>query len=318
MVDHNPDFDTLATTTLQRYEPGFEEFISQRSTVYQMLKQYNRIESATGRSIVEPLMYGDNSTSGTYSPYEDLSITAQDGMTAAEYQPKWHAVTVAISGPEKAMNAGPEQQINLLEAKVKQAQLTAAEDFEVMFQGDGTGNSAKDFLGIQALIGDGSSSVTTVGGIDASDSDNSYWRSNVTRSAGTLTIKKVHHQFNLAVRGSIRPKWAQTTLDLYEAYEALLQPAQRFQDAKTAEAGFENLIVKGCPLVWGDHVEDATFTFINPDYICLKKWNGTWLKATPMQKPVNRDAFYSQYLSYGQLITSNRRELGSKLEDLTA
>ena len=318
MVDHNPDFNTLATTTLQSYEDGFEEFISTRSTVYQMLKQYNRIESATGRSIVVPLMYGDNSTSGTYDPYEDLAITAQDGMTAAEYTPKWHSVSVAISGPEKAMNSGPEQQIDLLAAKIKQAQLTAAEDFEDMFQSDGTGNSGKNFLGIQALIGDASSSVTTVGGIDASDSTNAYWTSQILRSAGTLTLKKLSHQYNLGVRGSKRPKWAQTTLDLYEAYEALLQPAQRFTNPKTAEAGFENLIHKGCTVVWGDSVESGTWTNINPDHITLKKWNGTWLKATPMERPVNRDAFYSQYLSYGQLVTDNRRDLGTKLEGLTA
>ena len=319
MVDYNPDFDTLATTTLQKFEPGFEEFISTRSSIYYFLKSNNRVVPVDGgRSIVEPLMYGENSTAGTYDLYDDLDITPQDGMTAAEYPFRWHAVSIAISGPEKAMNSGPSAHINLLEAKIEQAKLSAAEQFEEMFQGDGTGNTGLDFLGLEALIGDGSSSVTTVGNIDASDAQNAFWRSQILRTQGTLTLKKLSHGHNVCVKGTMKPKWAQTTLDLFEAYEALLQPAQRFTDAKTAEAGFQNLLHKACPVVWGDQVPSGTWTNINPEFIKLRTLTGKWLSATPFQKPVNRDASYAQLLSYGQLTTNNRRWVGSRLEDLTA
>ena len=43
-----------------------------------------------------------------------------------------------------------------------------------MLYADGTGNSGKDFLGLAALIGAGG---TYVGGIDATDAANVYWRS---------------------------------------------------------------------------------------------------------------------------------------------
>jgi hypothetical protein len=124
-----------------------------------------------GTKIVEPLIYGQNSTVGSYSGYETLSLTPQEGISAAEFEWKQYAASIAISGIEEAKNNGEQEIINLLEAKIMQAEESMRESFNQMFFADGTGNSSKDWNGLGNLVESGN----TVGGIDSSTY--SWWKS---------------------------------------------------------------------------------------------------------------------------------------------
>jgi len=75
-----------------------------------------------GVKIVEPLIYGTNGTVGSYSGTDTISLTAQSGITAAEYDWKQYAASIAITGIEEAQNNGEQEVINLLEAKIMQAE----------------------------------------------------------------------------------------------------------------------------------------------------------------------------------------------------
>lgn len=318
MTAGNTNYDTLLSTTLDNYRDTFDDNLSKDVVTYHFLKKNGRVKTLSGGAkIVEPLMYGSNSTAKTYSLYDSLDYTPQDGMTAAEFEWRQHAVTVIIAGIEEAKNSGPEAVIDLLDAKVQQAEISAIQSFDVMFNGDGTGNSGKNFLGLGALIGDASSSITTVGGIDASDSDNAWWRSYIKRSVGALNLEDMQRAFYGASRGTVSPEWGQTTLDVFLEYNALLQANQRFTDPKTAEAGFQNLTFHGKPIVWGPNVPSGTLTFANSKFLRLNKLGDTWLKPSKFRELEGKDARSSRILSYGQLTISNRKLGGSRLEDIT-
>lgn len=300
----NVDYDALLSTTLKKYLPKLEDNIfSARPLVYFLKQADNMKKQSGGAKIVVPLMYGQNSTAGSYSGYDLLDTTPQEGITAAEYDWKQYSVSVTISGIEEAKNNGEAAVLDLLEAKVMQAEETVNEQWDIMFHDDGTGNGGKDWNGLGNLIGAGG----TIGGIDATDAANDWWRSTVEGTAGVLDTADMTHAYNTASVGADQPKAILTSQELFEKYESLLQPNIRYTDTKTADAGFQNLMFKGAPVTYDVYTPAGTVYFLNPKYIKLIGHSDVWFKPTPFVRPNNQDARYSQILSYGNLVVSNRK-----------
>ena len=114
----NPNFDQLLSTTLANYRKQLTDNVFTARPLTYFLMDKGRIRMLDGGTkIVEPLIYGTNGTVNSYSGYDTISITAQDGITAAEYDWKQYAVSIAISGIEEAKNNGEQAVLNLLEAK---------------------------------------------------------------------------------------------------------------------------------------------------------------------------------------------------------
>lgn len=310
----NPNYDEILSTTLANHMPRLvDNVFSARPLVY-FLKKAGQVRVVNGgNKIVLPLMYGQNSTAGSYSAYDSISITPQTGITAAEYNWKQYAATIAISGIEEAQNSSEEAIIDLLEAKTFQAEETITEQMDQMFiQSDGTGNSGKDWLGLEILVRD---AQATVGGIDAST--DSWWESYVEGTAGSLDLASMRTAYNSVAVGNDQPNVILTEQTLFEAYEDLLQSQERFMDASTADGGFQNLLFKGAPVVYDDYVNTGDMYFLNTKYIRLVGHGDNWFKPTPFVRPDNQDARYAQILCYGELTISNRARQGV-LTDRTA
>lgn len=310
----NPNYDEILSTTLANHMPRLvDNVFSARPLVY-FLKKAGQVRVVNGgNKIVLPLMYGQNSTAGSYSAYDSISITPQTGITAAEYNWKQYAATIAISGIEEAQNSSEEAIIDLLEAKTFQAEETITEQMDQMFiQSDGTGNSGKDWLGLEILVRD---ATATVGGIDAST--DSWWESYVEGTAGSLDLASMRTAYNSVAVGNDQPNVILTEQTLFEAYEDLLQSQERFMDASTADGGFQNLLFKGAPVVYDDYVNTGDMYFLNTKYIRLVGHGDNWFKPTPFVRPDNQDARYAQILCYGELTISNRARQGV-LTDRTA
>lgn len=317
MATGNPDFDALVSSTMKKYAPTFTDNIFSHLPFLYWLRSGDRIEKVDGgEQLVEPLMYGTNSTAGSYAGYDDLDLTPQEGITSAVYDWRQFAVTVAISGIEEAKNSGTSQIFSLLKAKIKQAELSAEEELDQMFFGTGTGNSNKDWLGLGHFIPDDPATLT-VGGIDRTDSTNSWWRPQVDNTAEPLTIADVSHQNNLCTKGSDKPDLHLTSQTLYEAYESLLQPHLRLTNTKAADAGFENLAFKSATVFYDDYCASDDWYMLNSKYLKLKVHSKVWMSPSPFVKPPGQDAKYMQYLSYGNLVASNLRRQG-KLGGRTA
>lgn len=306
----NPNFDTLLTTTLNNFRNKLTDNIfSARPFQYWLLDKGRMRSVSGGVKIVEQLIYAANTTAGSYSGYDTIALTPQTGLTAAEYDWKQFAASIAISGLEEAQNAGEEELIDLLEAKVMQTEETLKESFDEMFlTSDGTGNSGKDWLGLPAIVGDDTTSITSVGGIEGATQ--AYWRSYVEDTAAALTLAQLSTGFNSTAQGNDQPDLALTTQTLYERYEALLQPNQRFTDPKTAQAGFQNLLYKGAVTMWDDYTVAGNWYFLNSKYLKLVTHKSNWMKQTPFVRPENMDARYALIICYGNLTCSNRSRQG--------
>lgn len=320
MASPNASFDSLAATTLQKYVPNMADNVFKRYALLDYLQKSAQKRTMSGRTIVVPIMYDTNSTFSTYSRYDSLDLTPQDPFTAAEYAWKQAAVSVAISGIEEAQNSGREQVLGLLKAKTMQAEKTAAHQFNQMFfTSDGTGNGGKDFQGLAALIGDATHGPASVGGIDGTVAANAFWRSNIDDQAINLQIVDIWNTYNNCTVGGSddAPDFEITTQALWQAYSDLLQPQQRFTDSKMAAAGFQNLMHGGARVTWDTMCPTGDWYFLNSEHIWLVTESSHWFTMRSWVIPEDKDAKFALILSYGQLVTDERRKLG-KLASRTA
>lgn len=312
MAAGNSDFDEILSTTLKNYVPKLADNVFTARPLFYALTNGQTIRRVNGGAkIVVPIIYGTNSTAGSYSGSDTIATTAQTGITAAEYDWKQYAATVTITGIEEAKNNGEAAIIDLLEGKIMQAEQTIIQNMNTMFYGNGAGNGGKDFLGLNALVGVGNDSGSAIGGIDATDSDNSWWRSSLTNQGGALTLAAMSTMYNNVSVGNDQPTIIITDQDEYEKYEALLQPNLRYTSADVADAGFQNLLFKGAPVTYDSDTDlDGKMFFLNTKYLRLVAHTETWFQPTPFVRPTNQDARYAQILCYGQLTTSNRSRQG--------
>ena len=310
----NSNFDTLLSTTLANYRSTLTDNVFTARPLTFKLMEKGRIRMLNGGTkIVEPLIYGQNDTVGSYSGFDTIALTPQTGISAAEYEWKQYAASISMSGIEEAKNNGEQEIINLLEAKIMQAEESLREGFNQMFFADGTGNGGKDWNGLGNLV----EATGAVGGIDPAGSGNSFWASYEENTSTALTLAQMSTAYNSVSVGNDHPDVLLTTQTLFEKYEALLLPVLRYTDSKTADAGFQNLLFKSAPVMYDVHCPAGVFFFLNSKYITLVGHSGKWFQQTEFIRPEDLDARYALIMCYGNMTLRNRAKQG-KLTAKTA
>jgi len=300
----NSNFDAILSTTLQNYRPTLVDNIFTATVLLDHLNSKGRVVMEEGgTSIVEPLVYAANDTAGSYSGYDAIDLTPQEGISAANYNWKQMAASIAISGIEEAQNRGTEAIIKLLNAKIMQTEESIKESLNDMLYANSVGNGGKDFQGLGFII----DASNTVGGIDPTT--NSWWASYEENTATALTQLQMATAYNTASKGSDVPDMIVTTQTLFEKYESLLTAQVRYQDVTKANSGFQNLMFKQTPVVFDVSCTSGNMFFMNSKYLKLTGMNGHWFNTTEFQKGTvaGVDARYALILSFGELTCSNRK-----------
>jgi len=307
----NPDFNSLLSTTLQNYQPTLVDNIFKDLVLLNHLNERGRVRvEEGGTQIIEPLMYAVNDTVATYSGYDAIDLTPQEGISAAEYDWKQMAASIAISGIEEAKNRGTEAIIKLLNAKIMQAEMSLKTTLNEQLYGSASAGS--DFNGLGNIV---ATQNNTVGGIDANT--NTWWNpTQGTTMGATLALQNMADVYNRASKGSDVPDLIVTNTSLFEKYESLLTNNVRYQDVAKANAGFQNLMFKQTPIVFDLELavdtSDAPMYFLNTKYLKLTGLNGYWFTTTDFMNGTvaGVDARYALVLAYGQLTCSNRQRQG--------
>tara|TARA_R110000822_G_scaffold54998_9_gene140235 strand:- start:4410 stop:5354 length:945 start_codon:yes stop_codon:yes gene_type:complete len=301
------DFNQLLSTTLYNYRDQLVDNIFKAHVLLDHLNTKGRVlVEEGGVSIVEPVLYEANSTAEMYAGYDVISLTPQEGISAANYEWKQVAASIAISGIEEAKNRGKEQVIKLLNAKITQAEQSIQELMNgQLFSGTGSG---ENMFGISKIAG---TVNNVVGNIDGATE--TWWNPTVTNIGGALDLVDMGTLYNDASKGNDVPDIIVTTQTQYEAYENLLTPLVRYQDVAKANAGFQNLMFKQTPVVFDKVCTAGNMYFLNSKYLKLTGMSGNWFNTTPFQNGVVNgvDARYALILAYGALTCSARLRQGA-------
>lgn len=306
--------DSLLSTTLSAIRKTLADNIFTRIPLFMFLNSKGKITESGGASVVIPVMYGKNATAANYSGYGIIDTTPQEGASAAQFSWKQYAGTVSISGLEETQNSGEKAIIKLLEAKVKQCEMSLRDRLDIdMFASSTVGTK---ILALPAIV----DTTTSIG--DISKSSNSWWQAQVTASGsfnarGLADMRNIYNTIVNQDTNGGAPNFIVSTQSVYEFYESTLQPQMRFSDNKMADAGFENLKYKGAVMTYDGNCPSGNLFMLNSDHLQLVVASGRDFINTPFIKPTNQDARVSQILWMGALVSDNIRRLG-KLTGITA
>ncbi len=311
----SPNLSEIVTTTLRNRSKQLSDNVSDNTALlFRLREKGKRRPFSGGRTIVEELSYAENSTYKRYSGYDTVDIGASDVFTAAEFEIKQAAVAVTMSGLEELQNAGDEQVIDLLAARIENAERTFVNNLSVDIYSDGTASSGKQIGGLQLLIGD--AGTGTVGGINSTTWP--FWRNQFydfsanSVTAGPSTIQTAMNTLYLnCSRNRDHPDLVVADNTYFRFYWESLQAIQRIQSSKLGEAGFDNLKFMGSDVVFDGGLDgDAPSThmyFINSDYLAYRPHSRRdMVPLAPDRYATNQDAMVRLIGWAGNMCISNR------------
>lgn len=345
------NYDALLTTTLFNYRPVMVDNIFKANAFLAALKKYGGIRYVNGgERIQELLMYEANDTFHTYKGYNTLVVKPQEGMTSAFFE--WVEIggTITISRREKRQNSGESAILNLLEQKVKQAEMSIkAKVNQQILQG--TVSAATFVPGTDTVTGalelnplgyflpkDPTADPVSGGNLgNISRSTYAWWRPRVAPFDTTVSTNKdfalsvsnwsglkvgLHRMYNYTSRGAdgSAANLVVTHQEIAESYENALDALKRYTDDGLASMGFDNVKLKGATLVWDELVPDidngttalteGTAFFLNTEFFKLCIDKETDFITTPFVEPENQTASTAKVLFMGQTTVNNIRKHG--------
>lgn len=307
------DFDSLVSTTMRNYlQTSLHDQIFNKLVLFAWLNAKERKKYVDGGEyLVEPLMYGRNTTVSSFSGYDTLDVQPTDGLTVATYNWKGVAGSLVFSLEEKLKNNGKSKIIDLMEAKVTQLEESIQEEMNSQAFGDGTGNGGKDLTGLQAMIGN----TGILGGIDSSTYE--WWRSYVNSTSTTRSLTHWQRAYNkVSAQGRGRVDLILCGLDDFEWYEQQAYGKLELNNLPSnplADLGFQTLKYKGATVVY-DEMMPATSVanayFLNSEVLRLRVHRDADFKKTEQKQPTNQLCWLWQVYWFGNLTCGNRRRLG--------
>lgn len=284
------NYDALLSTTLYNYKGQLADNIFKSSSFLAALRKFGGVRMVNGgERIAIPLMYETSSTAKSYSGYEVIDVTPQDGITTAFYPWTEIAASIAISRKEERQNNGESALLNLLESKTMQAEMSLKQAVnQQLVQGTvgsatgakfRPGNDGKDlaplgyFTPRTKTVEPTGTGITSVGSINRNTY--SWWRCR-TMSLGDATtpgygedgflnattfsgvkqgLKRLWNHCSRGADGS-GPNIVLTDQTTYETYESALDANVRYTDTNLADLGFDNVKLKGAVVVWDELVPD--------------------------------------------------------------
>jgi hypothetical protein len=274
-----PNVSDIIATTIQSRTGIIADNVTKNNALLARMKQRGNIKTFSGGNVIfEELSFAQNGNVGYYSGYETLPVAAQDVISAAQYDIKQAACPVTISGLEQLQNAGKEQIIDLLEARIAVAEASMANLLAAGIYSDGTGSGGKEVTGLNAQV-PVNPATGTVGGIDRATWN--FWRSQAidasTYLGAATTPANIQQVFNAMwaslVRGMDRPDLIVVDNSYWTKYLASLQAIQRFTSADEAKLGFVSIKYQDADVVLdggiGGNCPANTAFFLNTKYL---KW----------------------------------------------
>jgi len=269
------DLLPLFNSTFQKYaRGGFIDNVSARVPLFNWLRQSDALEgwSGAGKYVEEEVMTSLPDYMQALGPYEQINLKPASGLETVTFLPKTLVFPITITFEEMERNKEKYQAVNLLKSKMKQAELAFAETLEQMFLGDGTAQSGKVMLGLEAIMPD----VNTAGSLGGyARSTNTWIRCPVVSGAKTSVAfdnlrLKMSNIKNTCTRGTIKPDIYLTTQEVYEGYETLAFGKYTPTDKSGAiDLGFSgDLVFSGKPVVFGDKIGSGRMYALSKD--CLK------------------------------------------------
>ena len=322
----SPNLSEIITTTLRNRTGKLADSVTKNVALFNRMKKRGTIKPVSGgRTILQELEYAENATYQRYSGYEVLDISPSDVFTAAEFDWKQGSVAVTISGLEGSVqNTGAEAIINLLSARIRNAEKTMVNNIWGDMYSSGTASSGKQIGGLQLLVAD-DPTTGTVGGINRATW--TFWRNQKfqTTSDGGSALSTANVQrymnsiYSQLVRGTDKPDLILSAQAFYNTYLNSLQAIQRITTTDEGLAGFETLKYMGADVVLDGFTAGSAggaagaasgcpashMYFLNTNYIHWRPHTDRNMVPLETVQSINQDATVKLIVFAGNMTLSN-------------
>lgn len=318
MASPNSTFTEMVTTTLRNHPAEISDNVSAHNALYRRLQDKGQIKTLSGGyEIVRPLDYAENATYQRYSGFDTLNIAASDVLSAAKYDWVQGAVHITASGRELRQNSGKEAMINLVNARVKNAKRTAANNMSIDLYSTGALSNQMGGLG-HIVTSDGTG---TVGGINSTTF--TFWKNNFFECTSTPTSSNVkgfmQNMWLELVRGGDRPDLIVASNDMYGFFWDGLSDLQRYASSDKAVAGFNALKFVDADVVFDSNSNFGTTAkimyFLNTDFLEVVTHREANWSTLGEKMSVNQDAEVIPIIWMGNLVCSNRSLQGKLIDE---
>ena len=122
------DYTSLGALTKEQYVPKLVDNIKKKSVLLSRFLGKSK-PNASGNQIHQPVEHADSSSIGFYKGYDELNVDPAEFSKSAKYSWAQAYASVSISGYEERVNDNPEKLIDLLGAKMKNAEKSLSKKF---------------------------------------------------------------------------------------------------------------------------------------------------------------------------------------------
>lgn len=317
----SPNLNEIVTTTLRNRSGKLADNVTNNNALLSRMKKKGSIKPVSGgRTIVEELEYAQNGTYQRYAGYQVLNIQPSDVFTAAEFDWKQVAVAVTWNGLEiDVQNTGEEQIIDLLEARIANAEKTMRNNLSYDLYSNGTADGGLQIGGLQLLVADAPSSGV-VGGIDRSQW--SFWRnqvfSGVNNGGSAVSATTIQGYMNALWLATKRQNDVTDLIiadnNFFQFYWQSLQAIQRITKEDDGEAGYQRLKFMGADVVADGGIGAACpanhMYFLNTEYIKYRPSSKRNMVPLENVQSINQDASVKLIVWAGNMTLSNAQLQG--------
>jgi hypothetical protein len=322
------NYSALLTTTLQNFQPSLvDNFSDATPFLWWMTQNERKRHIAGGTNLEMPLMYAGANVQA-FSGFDKLDTEPTEGIAPATFLWKKYQVPVVISRDHETDNMGESQIISLIEAKVKQAEISMKETLNYDLLNNGkTGHTSGDQTNVpDSLRVVGLNDICQVaaqgrvyGGI--AGASHSWWANKVATGTGFAsgnTLAKMRTTYLNASRGNDTPDLVLTSQEGYENYDASLVDQKRFVNTMAADIGFESLMFRGSTILYDRDIPAEFMYMLNSNYLQLNVHPEVDMQPTEFRHAENQWARFSRILWKGCLTCTNRARQGLILDVDTA
>jgi hypothetical protein len=316
MAFANANVSDIVATTIQLRSKSLANNIVGSNALLTNINKSGNIRTVSGGSeIIESIISAENGNAGSYSGYDTLPTAAQDVISGAQYVISQYACPVTFSGRDKLLNAGSSAVIDMIEGRVKAAEITLKNVMNRHLYLDGTGNNGKNLLGLAAAVPLAATNV--YGGIDRNTAIGAFWKNQTLTASVTGTSSTIQGYLNTILLsctfGSERPNIIISAPTSYAILQASLQSIQRISSSDTANAGFQTISYAGIPVYYenvASGITDQYMYLLNTNYFHFRPHADCNFIALDPKTSVNQDATVKTIAWAGQLTVSGSRYQG--------
>ena len=244
-----------------------------------------------GYDVRKSVKYQNSSTASSFAGLDTFSAAQLATRVKMVFDMRAAREPLAISGLDAMANASATSQTDLVKEASEETEQELIDMIGGLLYGTGTGNSNKDFLGLGAIVDDGTN-TTTIGGLTRT----SYTVLNATRtsSGGTITLAKLATLFSAISSGTSNssPTLIISNETVWDLYEQLLTPmvreqysmmgyynvgqhggAKRVGEGLVGTQGFVALSYKGIPYVRDEKATAQQLWMLNEHWLNWYGWD---------------------------------------------